>query len=130
MTVRNLDALFRPKSVAVIGASERPGSTGAMVWSRVLEGGFEGPLWPVNPKYGTLSGHPVIGDVGDLPQAPTVALICTPATTWPSIIHKLGGLGTRAAIIVGETRCDDDRLALRHALAAARPHLLRIVGPG
>ena len=47
MTVRNLDALFRPKSVAVIGASERPGSTGAMVWARVLEGGFDGPLWPV-----------------------------------------------------------------------------------
>ncbi|RKE37180.1 acetyltransferase [Paraburkholderia sp. BL23I1N1] len=130
MTVRNLDALFRPKSVAVIGASERPGSTGAMVWSRVLEGGFDGPVWPVNPKYDALGGHAVIGDAGDLPQAPTVALICTPPDTWPGIIHKLGGLGTRAVIIVGEVRCDEDRLALRHALSAARPHLLRIVGPG
>ncbi|ANB75064.1 GCN5 family acetyltransferase [Paraburkholderia phytofirmans OLGA172] len=130
MTVRNLDALFRPKSVAVIGASERPGSTGAMVWARVLEGGFDGPIWPVNPKYETLGGRKVIGDVGDLPQAPTVALICTPPDTWPGIIHKLGGLGTRAAIIVGEVRCDEDRLQLRHALSAARPHLLRIVGPG
>lgn len=130
MTVRNLDALFRPKSVAVIGASERPGSTGAMVWSRVLEGGFEGPVWPVNPKYSMLGSHAVIGDVGDLPEAPTVALICTPPDTWPGIIHKLGGLGTRAAIIVGEVRSDEDRLHLRHALSAARPHLLRIVGPG
>ncbi|NPT53348.1 bifunctional acetate--CoA ligase family protein/GNAT family N-acetyltransferase [Paraburkholderia elongata] len=130
MTVRNLDALFRPKSVAVIGASERPDSTGAMVWARVLKGGFEGPVWPVNPKYETLDGHAVIGDAGDLPQAPTVALICTPPDTWPGIIHKLGGLGTRAAIIVGEVRSDDDRLQLRHALSAARPHLLRIVGPG
>ncbi|MFM0629486.1 GNAT family N-acetyltransferase [Paraburkholderia xenovorans] len=130
MTVRNLDALFRPKSVAVIGASERPGSTGAMVWARVLEGGFDGPLWPVNPKYETLGDHAVIGDPGDLPEAPTVALICTPPATWPGIIHKLGGLGTRAAIIVGEVRCDEDRLALRHALSAARPNLLRIVGPG
>nr|WKF59880.1 Protein lysine acetyltransferase Pat [Paraburkholderia busanensis] len=130
MTVRNLDALFRPKSVAVIGASERPGSTGAMVWARVLEGGFDGPLWPVNPKYTVLGGHKAIGDAGDLPQAPTVALICTPPASWPGIIHKLGGLGTRAAIIVGEVRSDDDRLALRHALSAARPHLLRIVGPG
>ncbi|MFM0171526.1 GNAT family N-acetyltransferase [Paraburkholderia sediminicola] len=130
MTVRNLDALFRPKSVAVIGASERPGSTGAMVWARVLEGGFDGPLWPVNPKYETLGGHAVIGDPGDLPEAPTVAVICTPPATWPGIIHKLGGLGTRAAIIVGEVRCDEDRLALRHALSAARPNLLRIVGPG
>jgi acetyltransferase len=130
VTVRNLDALFRPKSVAVIGASERPGSTGAMVWSRVLEGGFEGPVWPVNPKYSMLGSHAVTGDAGDLPEAPTVALICTPPDTWPGIIHKLGGLGTRAAIIVGEVRSDEDRLHLRHALSAARPHLLRIVGPG
>jgi acetyltransferase len=132
VTVRNLDALFRPKSVAVIGASERPGSTGAMVWARVLEGGFDGPLWPVNPKHENemLDGRKVIGDAGALPQAPTVALICTPPATWPAIIHKLGGLGTRAAIIVGEVRSDDDRVAMRHALSAARPHLLRIVGPG
>ena len=130
MTVRNLDALFRPKSVAVIGASERPGSTGAMVWARVLEGGFDGPLWPVNPKYATLGGRAVTAQVADLPQAPSVALICTPPATWPGIIHQLGGLGTRAAIIVGEVRSDDDRLALRHALSAARPTLLRIVGPG
>ncbi|SMG58633.1 GNAT family N-acetyltransferase [Paraburkholderia susongensis] len=129
MTVRNLDALFRPKSVAVIGASERPGSTGAMVWARVLEGGFAGPLWPVNPKYETLAGHAVIRDAGDLPQAPTVAVICTPPATWPALIHRLGGMGTRAAIIVGEVRGDEDRLALRHALSAARPYLLRIVGP-
>jgi acetyltransferase len=130
VTVRNLDAVFRPKSVAVIGASERPGSTGAMVWSRVLEGGFNGPLWPVNPKYESLDGRPVIADVDDLPEAPSVALICTPPDTWPGIIHKLGGLGTRAAIIVGEVRCEADQRALRHALSAARPHLLRIVGPG
>jgi acetyltransferase len=100
------------------------------VWARVLEGGFDGPVWPVNPKYDTLGGRAVIGDAGDLPEAPSVALICTPPDTWPGIIHKLGGLGTRAAIIVGEVRCDEDRLALRHALSAARPHLLRIVGPG
>ncbi|MEW9582622.1 GNAT family N-acetyltransferase [Paraburkholderia sp. DGU8] len=130
MTVRNLDALFRPRSVAVIGASERPGSTGAMVWARVLEGGFDGPLWPVNPNYEQLGARAVIRDAGDLPQAPSVALICTPPATWPRIVHKLGGLGTRAAIIVGQARSDDDRLAVRHALSAARPHLLRIVGPG
>ncbi|NUX53097.1 GNAT family N-acetyltransferase [Paraburkholderia youngii] len=130
MTVRNLDALFRPKSVAVIGASERPGSIGAMVWARVLEGGFDGPLWPVNPKHAKLGVHPVISDVSDLPQAPTVAVICTPPATWPSLIHKLGGMGTRAVIIVGEARSEEDRLELRHALSAARPHLLRIVGPG
>jgi acetyltransferase len=130
VTVRNLDALFRPQSVAVIGASQRRGSIGAMVWASVLAGGFDGPLWPVNPKYATLDGRPVTADAAELPAAPTVALICTRPATWPSLIHKLGGLGTRAVIIVGEVHDDDERTALRHALAAARPHLLRIVGPG
>jgi acetyltransferase len=130
MTVRNLGALFRPESVAVIGASPRPGSFGAMVWARLLEGGFEGPVWPVNPKYAELDGHTAFTDAGDLPEAPTVALICTAPATWPDIVGKLGGLGTRAAIIVGEARSADDRAALARTLAAARPHLLRVVGPG
>src|SRR5689334_22726470 len=47
VTVRHLDALFQPKSVAVVGASSRAGSIGAMVWSRVLDGAFDGPVWPV-----------------------------------------------------------------------------------
>ena len=72
MTVRNLDALFRPKSVAVIGASRRPRSVGAMVWASVLAGGFDGPLWPVNPKYDALDGRAALADAGDLPEAPTV----------------------------------------------------------
>ncbi|CAB3796411.1 hypothetical protein LMG28688_04284 [Paraburkholderia caffeinitolerans] len=134
MTVRNLDAIFQPKSVAVIGASQRPGSIGQMVWQRLIEGGFAGPLWAVNPRHAgeleSFDGKPVLADAGDLPEAPTVALICTRPSTWPALVHRLGGMGTRAAIIVGEVRTEEDRADLRHALAAARPHLLRILGPG
>ncbi|WP_296657064.1 GNAT family N-acetyltransferase [Paraburkholderia sp.] len=134
MTVRNLDAVFQPKSVAVIGASRRPDSIGEMVWRRVIEGGFTGPLWAVNPRHANdsenFNGRPVLADAGDLPAAPTVAVICTRPSTWPGLVHRLGGMGTRAAILIGEVRNDEDRADLRHALAAARPHLLRIVGPG
>ncbi|KVE30088.1 GCN5 family acetyltransferase [Burkholderia singularis] len=130
MTVRNLDALFRPASVAVVGASARPGSIGAMVWACVLDGRFDGPIWPVNPKYGELNGYKVYTYVEHLPGTPSVALICTPPATWPGIVRKLGGLGARAAVIVGEVRSNADRGALERALAAAKPHLLRIVGPG
>jgi acetyltransferase len=134
VTVRNLDAIFQPKSIAVIGASRRPRSIGEMVWRRVIEGGFAGPLWAVNPRHASdeegFDGHPVVADAGDLPEAPTVAVICTRPATWPALVHRLGGMGTRAAILVGEVRNDEDRADLRHALAAARPHLLRIVGPG
>ncbi|HEY4802454.1 MAG TPA: CoA-binding protein, partial [Paraburkholderia sp.] len=134
MTVRNLDAVFQPKSVAVIGASRRPGSVGSMVWQRLVEGGFTSPLWAVNPRHAgdfeAFDGRPVLADAGDLPEAPGVAIICTRPATWPALVHRLGGMGTRAAIIVGEVRDEADQADLRHALAAARPHLLRIVGPG
>ncbi|QGZ57684.1 bifunctional acetate--CoA ligase family protein/GNAT family N-acetyltransferase [Paraburkholderia acidiphila] len=134
MTVRNLDAVFQPKSVAVIGASQRPGSIGSMVWRRLIDGGFTSPLWAVNPRHAgdfeAFDGRPVLADAGDLPEAPGVAIICTRPATWPALVHRLGGMGTRAAIIVGEVRDEADQADLRHALAAARPHLLRIVGPG
>lgn len=130
MTVRNLDALFQPKSVAVIGASSRPDSVGAKVWGCLRAGGFEGPVWPVNPKYADLDGRAVFADAADLLEAPSVALICTPSQTWPDIVGKLGRLGTRAAIIVSEAPRAEASSALARSLAAAKPHLLRIVGPG
>jgi len=130
MTIRNLDALFKPQSVAVIGASSRPGSLGAIVWQRVLAGGFSGPVWPVNPKYDEFDGHPVFGDVADLPEAPSVALLCTPSAVWPDIVHKLGSMGARAAIVIGDARSIEASAAIDDVLVAARPHLLRIVGPG
>ncbi|AOJ78914.1 GNAT family N-acetyltransferase [Burkholderia ubonensis] len=130
MTVRHLDALFQPKSVAVVGASPRAGSIGAMVWARVLDGAFQGAVWPVNPKYRELGGHTVIGDVDRLPAPPSVAVICTPPATWPGIVHKLGALGARVAVIVGEARTSAHRAALDRALKAAKPFVLRIVGPG
>lgn len=129
MTVRNLDALFQPKSVAVIGASLRPDSVGAKVWRRVREAGFSGPVWPVNPKYAELDGCAVFADAADLLEAPSVALICTPSETWVDVVGKLGRLGTRAAVIVSDTD-DSSSPVVSRVLAAAKPYLLRIVGPG
>ena len=70
MTVRNLDALFNPKSIAVIGASLRAGSIGEMVWSRLSAANFAGPVWPVNPKHRQLNGVAVFAGIGDLPDGP------------------------------------------------------------
>ncbi|WP_186019287.1 GNAT family N-acetyltransferase [Burkholderia gladioli] len=130
MTVRNLDALFRPKSVAVVGASRRAGSIGAIVWGRVLDGGFAGPAWPVNPKYDELNGQRVFARVSQLPEAPSLAIVCTPPATWPGIVKQLGARGARGAILVGEARTAAERASVERALEAARPHLLRVVGPG
>jgi acetyltransferase len=136
MTIRNLDALFHPKSIAVIGASLREGSIGKMVWSQLSAGTFAGPVWPVNPRHAALNESPVFAEIEDLPEAPTVAVLCTPAPTWPDIVGRLGELGTRAVVIVGRpegrTEARPEKQAdewTRRTLAAARPFLLRVVGP-
>lgn len=127
MSIRNLDSLFRPASVAVIGASQRPGSPGATAWNNVLKAGFGGAIHAVNPKYRELSGHACHADVGRLPQAPELALICTPAATVAPIVERLARLGTRAAVILSGAL---DHRQRRAALRAARPALMRLLGPG
>ena len=88
MTIRNLDAVFRPASVAVVGASEREGSLGRILLSNVLEH-FQGPVYPVNPGATTLLGVPAYGSVEQLPDAPDLAVIATPPDTVPAIIAAL-----------------------------------------
>ena len=100
MTIRNLDNAVRPRSVAIVGASSRQGSVGRVVLENVVDGGFEGDIWPVNPKYRELSGRPCHARVGDLPGVPDLAVVVTPAATVPGLIGELGALGTRAAVVI------------------------------
>lgn len=133
MTVRNLDRLFRPRSIAVIGGSDRPGSTGAIVMRNLCEGGFAGSLLPVNPRHKTVAGLPAYRDVARLPDAPDLAVICTRAETVPSLIAELGARGTKATLVLsdglGATKGRHGRTLRQHMLDAARPHLLRVLGP-
>jgi acetyltransferase len=133
MTVRNLEYLFRPRSVAVIGASPRPESLGGLVMRNLLGGGFEGPVLPVNPKRRAVAGVLAFPSVGELPVTPDLAVICTPPATVPGLVRDLGERGTRAAIVVtaglGDTPGPDGRPLNEHMLEAARPNLVRILGP-
>ncbi len=126
MSVRNLDSLFDPASVAVIGASERTGSVGATVWRNLNRGGFRGPLVAVNPKYTVLDGRPCFARVADLPGIPELAVICTPAHTVSGLVAELAARGTRAAVVLSAGLTSEHKQAM---LAAARPHVLRILGP-
>jgi len=133
MSVRNLRSLFAPRSVALIGASERPDSLGTTLLGNLLAGGFKGKLYPVNPKYGRLGELECYASVADLPQTPDLAVICTAPGTVPQIVRQLGERGTRAAIVLssGMARARDSRgRSLRQAtLDAAHPYLLRLLGP-
>lgn len=125
MSIRNLDALFAPESVAVFGASLRPASVGGTVW-RNLSADFKGRLYAVNPKHAELGGVKTFADVAALPEAPDLAVICTPAATVAPLITALGARGTRAAIVISAGQTAAQKQAM---LDAARVHTLRILGP-
>lgn len=133
MSQRNLDRLFRPRSVAVVGASNRPRSVGATVMRNLLQGGFAGAVLPVNPKYDTVAGLPAYRSLASLPDAPELAVVCTPAAAVPGMIAELGALGTKAAVVLtaGLSAVKDatGQTLQQAMLEAARPHLLRILGP-
>lgn len=126
MTIRHLDRLLEPASIAVIGASDRPGSVGATVWRNLRAGQFSGPIYAVNPKHATLDAQPVFARPADLPQPPDLAVLCTPADTIAGLIAELGRIGTRAAIVMTAGLSTAQKQA---TLDAARPHLLRVLGP-
>jgi acetyltransferase len=133
MSIRNLDKMFAPQSIAVIGASDKPHSVGSALMANLLQAGFSGPVLPVNPKAAAVHGIMAYGDISSLPLTPDLAVIATPPDTVPSLVAELGRRGTRAAVILtagfaeGEAKVGKQRAA--ELLTAARPHLLRIVGP-
>ena len=127
LSTRNLDALLNPDSVVVVGASTHPDHIGATAWRNLRAGAFRGPVYALNPRHRRLDGQSVYASVAELPAPADLALLCTPAATVPGLIDELGRHGTRAAIVFG-TGFD---ATLRQAmLDAARPHLLRVLGPG
>lgn len=126
VSIRNLENLLAPKSVALIGASTRPAALGAIVASNLARGGFSGPLWLINSKGGSLAGQPLYRSVAELPAAPDLAVIATPPATIPGLVADLGAKGTRAAVVITAGVTQELRQAM---LDAARPHLLRVQGP-
>lgn len=128
MTVRNLDAYFRPSSVAIVGASAREGSVGQILLENVLSGGFKGSVYPINPKYDRLHELPCYASAAELPGPVDLAVIATPSATVPVVVAELAAAGCRAGVVV--TAGVDAKSGLRQAmLDAARPHTFRIVGP-
>ena len=132
MSSHNLEYLLAPRSVAVVGASDRAGSVGATVMRNLLQGGFRGPIWPVNLRRAVVAGVRAYATPAQLPAAPDLAVICTPAPTIPGLIGELGARGTRAAIVLsaGLEAAAAGGGTLRAAmLQQARGCALRILGP-
>lgn len=126
MTTRNLDALFSPRAIALIGANAEPGSVGAIVARNLLSGGFTGRIMFVNPRATDVLGQPCYPSAAALPAAPDLTVIATPPRAVPGLIAELGAAGCRAAVVITAGFTTDQKQAM---LSPARLHLMRIIGP-
>lgn len=127
-----LDVFFRPKNVALIGASERPGSVGRVVLENLRAGQPEFPIYAVNPNRSTVLGRPCYARVADIPEQVDLAVLTTPAATIPGLIRECAEEGVRGAIIISagfrETGEAGKKLEMQ-VLEEARKGNMRIIGP-
>jgi acetyltransferase len=133
VTVRNLEFLLNPKAIALVGASKVPSSVGAVLARNLFNGGFDGPVMPVNPSYRVIESVLTYPDIESLPVTPDVAVVSSPPDELPGIIAQLGVRGVRASVVVsagvGEAPERRGRELQQAMLDAARPHLMRLLGP-
>ena len=104
MSQRGLEALLKPASVAVIGASEKPGRAGHLMMRNLLAGGFKGPVLPVNPGWTSVCGVLAYPSVDKLPLIPDLAVICTHASRNTDILRQLAAIGCKACIILSDRK--------------------------
>lgn len=127
-----LQPFFAPQSVALIGATENPGSVGRTVLENLKAGGFAGPIFPINPKRDTVLELKAYPNVRQLPQVPELVVIVTPATTVPGIVAECAEAGVKHVIIIsaGFKEVGAEGAALeKQILATARQAGMRIIGP-
>jgi acetyltransferase len=128
MSTQNLQALLNPRSVAVIGASTRRDGIGRIVLNNIVAGGFPGTIYAVNPKRLRVAGATWVGSVEELPAAPDLAIVATPAATLPDVVEALGRRGTRTAVVIS-AGINAIKGLREKMLVAARRYGLRLVGP-
>ena len=124
MSQRGLEALLRPKSIAVIGASMKPQRAGYLMMRNLLAGGFSGPVLPVTPGWKAVLGVLAWPDVASLPFAPELAVICTHAKRNLTLLEALGEKGCKTCIILSSP--PDQAGALK---ACAARYQMRLLGP-
>jgi acetyltransferase len=127
-----LDAIFRPQSVAVIGATETPGSVGRTILWNLISNPFGGTVFPVNPKRSNVLGIRAYRSVNELPEVPDLAVVVTPAPTVPGIIGECGEIGVPGAVVISagfkETGPEGAEIE-RQLVERARQYHMRLVGP-
>ncbi|MDR9402926.1 MAG: bifunctional acetate--CoA ligase family protein/GNAT family N-acetyltransferase [Halothece sp. Uz-M2-17] len=131
-TRQPLDAIFNPQTVAVIGASEKPGSVGRTLLWNLISNPFGGTVYPVNPKRDSVLGIKAYPNLESIPDTVDLALIATPAPTVSGIVKDCTRKGVKGAIIIsaGFKEIGEEGIALEQEIKTqAQAHHLRIIGP-
>lgn len=129
MSTYRLDTLFAPRSIAIVGASPRPGSLGLTFLKNLIQGGFAGALYPVNPHHKQIENLPCFASIAKLPETPDLVVIAVPPRNVLDVVEDAGKRGAAAAIIAtAGLGYGADSLSNQVRLAARR-YGLRIVGP-
>ncbi|MBM4200831.1 MAG: GNAT family N-acetyltransferase, partial [Gammaproteobacteria bacterium] len=132
MSRHYLEHLFTPRSIAVFGASERPESVGTRVFGNLLDGGFEGPIFPINPKYTVVRGLPCSASIDPAGADLDLAVIATPAATVPGILRACAKRHVKAAVVLSSGFGERDPAGKRLEQAIGdecRQAGIRLLGP-
>ena len=125
-----MERMFRPKAIAVVGASDSAGKIGNSVMKNLVDGGYEGEIYPVNPKADEIMGKKCYADVSDLPDGVDLAVFAIPAKFVPDTLAKVGDKGIAAAVLIPSGFAEAGEPELQEQLVqSAREHGVRFVGP-
>jgi acyl-CoA synthetase (NDP forming)/GNAT superfamily N-acetyltransferase len=131
-SVQSMTPILRPRSIAVIGASRKPGSIGHELLRNLLLHEFAGPVFPVNPEATSVAGVPAFPTIGDVPADVDLAIVTVPAAEVPGVVEACGKKGVRAVLVVsgGFAEASPEGAAAQDELVRlARFHGMRLVGP-
>lgn len=133
MNIHNLDSIFNPQRIALIGVTTNPNSVSGKVLINLVSGGFRGVVYPVNPENEAVMGIPCYPGVNSLPRIPDLAVICTPAEKVPGIVKECGEFGIRGIIIMsaGFRETGEEGRRMEDLIAAGIRNFdgMRVIGP-
>jgi acyl-CoA synthetase (NDP forming)/RimJ/RimL family protein N-acetyltransferase len=127
-----LSSVLRPASVAVVGASRDRDTVGGQVLANLIAGGYEGPVYPVNPNAAHVQSVVAYPSVAACPTVPETIYVCVPPDTTRAVVDEAGRLGVAAAVIIGAGFSESGTEGLqieREVLESARTHGMRLIGP-
>ena len=125
-------SLLHPQSVAVVGVSRRERAIGHQVMRHILDGGFTGEVYPVNPDAGTLLGTQAYASVSDLPGPVDLAVVAVPAAAVPGVVEECAAKGVHGVLVIssGFAEVGEQGAALQQqVLRIARDNGMRVIGP-